>query len=237
MLQIKDLAVHVVEKSILQNITLDFEKGKNYAILGRNGSGKSSLAMSIMGHPKYELKEGQILLDGENLGEMDPDERNKLWIFLTFQNVPEIPGVKLFEFLKSSYDIRHEKNTSFMEFKQIVEPHLNALNIDRNFLWRDLNVGFSGGEKRKIEVLQIKLLQPHYIFLDEIDSGLDVNALKEVSELLKSIDTPENTFVIITHIFEILTYLPVDEVIVLDKGKVREIWDMEIIQKIKTEGF
>lgn len=237
MLTINNLSVNIQEKMILNKINLSFQKGKNYAILGKNGSGKSSLALTIMGHPKYEIHEGEILLEGETLNKMSPDERNKAWIFLTFQNIPEIPGIKLFEFLKAAYDTKYAKATSFLEFKKILEPHLDALNIDRNFLWRELNVGFSGGEKRKIEVLQIKLLQPKYIFLDEIDSGLDINALKEVAELLKSIDTPENSFIIITHLFKILDYLPVEEVIVLEKGNISATGGEEVIEKIKKSGF
>jgi Fe-S cluster assembly ATP-binding protein len=163
--------------------------------------------------------------------------RSKLWIFLTFQNIPEIPWVKLFEFLKSIYDVRQKKPTSFIGFKKIIEPLIEDLWIDKEFLRRDLNVGFSWGEKRKIEVLQIKLLNPKVIILDEIDSWLDVNAVKQVSELLKQTNSENNTFIIITHLFDMLEWLPIKKVIILDKWKIKEVGDNNLMNKIKKEGF
>lgn len=237
MLQLKNLSVHVGEKQILNQISFDFEMGKNYCILGKNGSGKSSLAMAIAGNPKYEISEGELLLDGQNLAEMSPDERNKAGIFLTFQNIPEIPGVKLFEFLKTIYDARAEKASTFLEFKKIIEPLMTELEIEKSFLWRDLNVGFSGGEKRKIEVLQIKLLKPKIIILDEIDSGLDVNAVKQVAELLKAVDTEENSFIVITHLFEMLQELPLEKILILEQGKIKAIGGRELMEQVRKEGF
>lgn len=237
MLQLKNLSVHVGEKQILNQISFDFETGKNYCILGKNGSGKSSLAMAIAGNPKYEISEGELLLDGQNLAEMSPDERNKAGIFLTFQNIPEIPGVKLFEFLKTIYDARAEKASTFLEFKKIIEPLMAELEIEKSFLWRDLNVGFSGGEKRKIEVLQIKLLKPKIIILDEIDSGLDVNAVRQVAELLKAVDTKENSFIVITHLFEMLQELPLEKILILEQGKIKAIGGRELMEQVRREGF
>lgn len=143
MLQIKNLSAQVENKQILNQISFDFQSGKNYCILGKNGSGKSSLAMLIAGNPKYEISSGEILLDGELLNDMSPDQRAKAGIFLTFQNIPEIPGVKLFEFLKSIYDATQTTPTTFISFKKVVEPLMAELEIPRDFLWRDLNVGFS----------------------------------------------------------------------------------------------
>lgn len=237
MLQLKNLSVQVGEKPILNQISFDFETGKNYCILGKNGSGKSSLAMTIAGNPKYEITTWEILLDGQVIHEMTPDERSKAWIFLAFQNVPEILGVKLFEFLKTMYDLRQEKPTSFLEFKKIIEPLVWELEIPRDFLWRDLNVGFSGGEKRKVEVLQIKLLKPKYIILDEIDSGLDVNAVKQVAELLKAVNTEGNSFIVITHLFEMLQELPLEKILILDQGKIKAIGGRELMEQVKKEGF
>lgn len=237
MLQIKNLSVKVGEKPILNQISFDFETGKNYCILGKNGSGKSSLAMTLAGNPKYEISEGELLLDGQNLTEMSPDERNKAGIFLTFQNIPEIPGVKLFEFLKTIYDARAKKPSTFLEFKKIIEPLMVELEIEKAFLWRDLNVGFSGGEKRKIEVLQIKLLKPKVIILDEIDSGLDVNAVRQVAELLKAVNTEENSFIIITHLFEMLQELPLEKILILEQGKIKAIGGRELMEQIRKEGF
>ncbi len=237
MLQINNLSVQVGEKPILNQISFDFEIGKNYCILGKNGSGKSSLAMTIAGNPKYEITTWEILLDGQMIHEMTPDERSKAWIFLAFQNVPEIPGVKLFEFLKTMYDLRQEKPTSFLEFKKIIEPLVAELEIPRDFLWRDLNVGFSGGEKRKVEVLQIKLLKPKYIILDEIDSGLDVNAVKQVAELLKAVNTEGNSFIVITHLFEMLQELPLEKILILEQGQIKAIGGRELMEQIRKEGF
>ena len=237
MLQINNLSVHIWEKEILNGISFDFEKGKNYCILWKNGSGKSSLAMTIAWNPKYEISNWDILLNWESLKNLSVDERSKKGIFLSFQNIPEIPWVKLFEFLKAIYDIRQEKPTSFMWFKKIIEPLVEELEIDKSFLRRDLNVGFSWGEKRKIEVLQIRLLNPSIIILDEIDSGLDVNAVKQVSTLLKKINSTENTFIIITHLFEMLEGLPIEQVLIIENWKLKETWDENLMNKIKKEGF
>ncbi len=237
MLKITNLSAQVENKEILHSISFDFQSGKNYCILGKNGSGKSSLAMLITGNPKYEITDGTIELDGQVLNEMSPDERARAGIFLTFQNIPEIPGVKLFEFLKSIYDAKAEIPSTFLSFKKIIEPLMQELEIPKDFLWRDLNVGFSWGEKRKIEVLQIKLLNPKYIILDEIDSGLDVNAVRQVAELLETTNTPDNSFIIITHLFEMLQNLPLEQVLVLEKGVIKQVWGRELIEKVKKDGF
>ncbi len=237
MLKIEDLSVQIKGKEILKSISFDFEQGKNYCILWKNGSWKSSLAMSIAWNPKYEIINWEIKLDNTSIKDLTADERSKLWIFLTFQNIPEIPWVKLFEFLKSIYDVRQEKPTSFIGFKKIIESLIEDLWIDKEFLRRDLNVGFSWGEKRKIEVLQIKLLNPKIIILDEIDSWLDVNAVKQVSELLKQTNSENNTFIIITHLFDMLEWLPIEKVIILDKWKIKEVGDNNLMNKIKKEGF
>ena len=237
MLQINNLSVHIWEKEILNGISFDFEKGKNYCVLWKNGSGKSSLAMTIAWNPKYEISNWDILLNWESLKNLSVDERSKKGIFLSIQNIPEIPWVKLFEFLKAIYDIRQEKPTSFMWFKKIIEPLIDELEIDKSFLRRDLNVGFSWGEKRKIEVLQIRLLNPSIIILDEIDSGLDVNAVKQVSTLLKKINNTENTFIIITHLFEMLEGLPIEQVLIIENWKLKETWNKNLMNKIKKEGF
>ena len=236
MLSIKNLSVSVGEKEILNQISCDFDLGKNYCILWKNGSGKSSLAMTLMGNPKYEITNWEITLDGKKISDLSPDKRAKSWIFLAFQNIPEIPWVKLFEFLKWVYD-NSVKTTTFMEFKKLIEPILEELQLSKDFLWRDLNVGFSWWERRKLEILQMKLLNPKYIILDEIDSWLDVDAFKVVAEMLKALSTDENSFIIITHIFTILDYLNVDETIVLNHWKIEETWWWEIAQRIKENWF
>ncbi len=237
MLKIENLTVQIKGKEILKNISFDFELWKNYCILWKNWSWKSSLAMSIAWNPKYEITTWDIKIDNTSIKNLTADERSKLGIFLTFQNIPEIPWVKLFEFLKNIYDVRQEKPTSFISFKKIIEPLIEELWIEKDFLRRDLNVGFSGWEKRKIEVLQIKLLSPKVIILDEIDSWLDVNAVKQVSELLKQTNSKDNTFIIITHLFEMLEGLPIEKVLILDKWNIKEIGDNNLMNKIKKEGF
>ena len=236
MLSIKNLSVSVGDREILNEISCDFDLGKNYCILWKNGSWKSSLAMTLMWHPKYNVTYWEITLDAEDLLKLFPDKRAKLWIFLAFQNIPEIPWVKLFEFLKWVYD-NAVKTTTFMEFKKIIEPILDELQLSKDFLWRDLNVGFSWWERRKLEILQMKLLNPKYIILDEIDSWLDVDAFKVVAEMLKSLSTDKNSFIIITHIFTILEYISVDETIVLEKWKIVEKWWWEIAKRIKENWF
>jgi len=210
MLSIKNLSVQVEKKTILDTISMDFELGKNYCIIGKNGSGKSSLAMAVMGHPKYQITNWKLQITNHitwkqkdnlqpatcNLQPLNPYERAKLWIFVAFQHIPEIKGIKLFEFLKSIYDAKNETATSFLAFKKIIEPIMNELWVSMEFLRRDLNVGFSGGERRKIEIVQLKLLQPTYIFLDEIDSGLDIDAFKSVVKMMGKLNHKENSFII-----------------------------------------
>ena len=172
MLSIKDLHVTVEEKEVLQGVSMQFELGKNYCLLGKNGSGKSSLALTLMGHPSYTVTEGGITTDDgkTDITLLSPHERAKLGIFLAFQTIPEVKGVKLFEFLRTIYSAKVNDQVTFLAFKKIIDPLVAELGIDREFLRRDLNVGFSGGERRKIEILQLRLLEPKYIFLDEVDS-------------------------------------------------------------------
>jgi len=241
MLTIKDLSVQISNKDILKNINMTFELGKNYCILGKNWSWKSSLAMTIMWHPKYLVKNWNITTQDWkeyiNILDLKPDERSKLGIFLAFQHIPEIKWVKVFEFLRSIYDAQNNSQTSFIQFKKIIEPLIQELSIDKEFLRRDLNVGFSWWERRKLEILQLKLLKPKYIFLDEIDSWLDIDAFRQVAEMIKNLNSPDNCFIIITHYFTILDYLPVDRVYVLDKWELVKQWLAEIAHKIKEKWF
>lgn len=237
MLEIKNLSVNVEETPVLQDVSLACTPWKNYCLLGKNGSGKSSLALTIMWHPAYEIVAWDILVDGLSLQEMEPHERAQKGIFLAFQTIPEIPGVKLFEFLRTIYNAAHQTKESFVTFKKIILPLLDEVNIDKEFLWRDLNVGFSGGERRKVEILQLRLLKPTYIMLDEVDSGLDVDAFKAVAQLLKEIDSKDNSFIIVTHYFSILEYLPVDEVYILEKGTITQQGGKELAAYVQTQGF
>lgn len=204
-----------------------------------------------MGHPKYEVTSGSIEIQvpvpngtgTENLLEMEPDERSQAGIFLSFQNIPEIKGVKLSEYLRTIFNISLKNNSEdFTElspfmFKRYIKSHLEELHIDEAFLDRDLNVGFSGGEKRKIEILQMKLIGPKYIILDEIDSGLDLDAFKTVATMLQSLSNENNSIIIITHYFTILDYIDVDTVFVMKQGKVVKEGGKELAEEIKENGF
>lgn len=253
MIQIKNLEVSAGDTDIIQWISLEFEPGKNYCLLGKNGSGKSTLSSILMGHPKYKVKSGSIEIevpvpDGagsemQDLVEMEPDEKSKAGVFLSFQNIPEITGVKLSEYLRTIFNISAKNdNEDFTElspfmFKRYIKPMLEELHIDEKFLDRDLNVGFSGGEKRKIEILQMKLIWPKYIILDEIDSGLDLDAFKVVASMLSEISSEENSIIIITHYFSILEYIEVDQVFVIKDGKIVKEGGPDLAEEVKEKGF
>ena len=237
MLEIKNLISAVQWKNILENIDMNFEIGENYCILGENGSGKSSLALTIMWHPKYEITNWEILVDWQKINDFTPDQKAKLWIFLAFQNIPEIPWIKLFEFLRTIYNNSTWENLTFLKFKNFIIPYLEEIWLDQEFLRRDLNVWFSWWEKRKIELLQIKLLKPKYIFLDEIDSWLDVDAFKSISKSIQELNNETNCFIFITHHFEIINNIDIDAVYVLKDWRVEETGDKTLIERIKKNWF
>jgi Fe-S cluster assembly ATP-binding protein len=243
MLKIRDLKVKAWNKEILKWVNLDFDLWKNYLILWKNGSGKSSLVNFLMWNPNYELNVGTTQLDWKNLLKMTPDERSKVWLFLSFQNVPEIEGINLWEYLRIIYNIHLKnknpdaKDISPFIFKRFVWKYLQELDIKEEFLTRDLNFSFSWWEKRKIELLQAKLIEPSYIILDEIDSWLDLDAFKVVAKILQTMSTPNNSLIIITHQFRILEYIDVDKVYVMKDGKITEEWGKELIEKIGKKGF
>jgi len=243
MLEIKNLHASVADTEILHGIDVAFEKGKNTCILGKNGSGKSSLASIIMGNPAYEVTDGAMTLNNENLLTMPPEERSLRGIFLSFQNVIEIKGIKVSEYLRTIYNLHLPRIApgtnplSPMLFSRFVKPILTSCDIPETFLERDLNVGFSGGEKRKLEVLQLKLLKPTYIILDEIDSGLDVDAFKLVAKMLAECSGKETSIIIITHYFDILESFHVDQVVVMDQGIIARRGGAELASEIRQKGF
>lgn len=243
MITIKNIEVSAWDVEIIKWVSMQFEPGKNYCLLWKNGSGKSTLSSVLMWHPKYEVTSGDITIDWENLIEMEPNERSQAGIFLSFQNIPEIKWVKLSEYLRTIFNISAKNdNDDFTElspfmFKRFIKSHLEELQIEEAFLERDLNVGFSGGEKRKIEILQMKLIGPKYIILDEIDSGLDLDAFKTVATMLQSLSSEENSIIIITHYFTILDYINVDKVFVMKSWKVVKEGGKELVEEIKENGF
>lgn len=255
MINIENLKVWVWDKEILKWINMKIELWKNYCLLWKNWSWKSTLASYLMWNPKYEYISWKIeIIDTKNnkkhnLQDLSPENRSLFWIFLSFQNVPEIKWIKLSEYLRTIYNI-HKKNEvenslenvkfnwlSPFIFKKFVKKYFDELNIDETFLERDLNYWFSWWEKRKIEILQMKLIWPKYIILDEIDSWLDLNAFRKVAELLKKINSKYNSLIIITHYFNILDYVNIDEVYVLKDWIIIENWWIEIIEKIKKEWY
>lgn len=243
MINIKDLSVDVEWKNVLKNIDAKFEIWKNYCMLWENGSGKSSLSATIMWHPKYEVRSWEIIVEGEDILEMTPDERSTKWIFLAFQNVPEIKWIKMSEYLRTIYNTHlanknpEIKPISPFIFKRFIKKFLDELNIKEEFLDRDLNVGFSGWEKRKIEILQMKLIEPKYIILDEIDSGLDLDAIKLVSELIENVNNENNTFIVITHNFSIINKLPIDKIYIVKSGEIVKTWNVNLIEEVKEKWY
>ncbi len=240
MIQLKNLKVTVEWKEILRDMSISFEKGKTYFLLGQNGSGKSSLALTLMGHPKYHVQEGSVTLDGEDLISMNPDERSHKWLFLSLQNIPEVRGVRLGEYLRTIHNKNLSSGTKPLSpflCRRYLTTLTKELGIPESFLDRDLNVGFSGGEKRKIEILQMKLLHPKYIILDEIESGLDIDAFRTVAELLAKVKSPDNTLIIITHNFRMTEFVKPDEVVILKNGQITERGGYELVEKIGVEGF
>lgn len=242
MIQISNLSAFIDEKNIFSSLTHTFKTESITAILGHNGSGKSSLALTLMGHPRYQI-EGQILLNNEDISELSPSDRHKKWLFLSFQNIPEIPGITVIEYLRTIYNSHFERNNpnektpSLFVFRRMVEKFLPELHIDKNLLDRELFVGFSWGEKRKIELLQITLLNPEIIILDEIDSGLDIDALSILQEQIIKWKEQKKTVIIISHNLHLLDKIAIDSTILMKNGKIIQTGDKTLLQKIEEEGF
>ncbi len=236
MLSIKKLTVSVQKKEILTNISTIFRPGKIYAIMGPNGSGKSTLARTIMGDPAFGVaQKSSITLNRTEITKMSPDKRAKLGIFLSAQSPLEIPGVTVFQLLRRACS---SQGFTAVELKKKVDFIAAELKIPDELLSRSLNVGFSGGERKKLEVLQAAILDPTYIFLDEIDTGVDVDALKTIAQFLKKfVKETKKTLVIITHYNRILKYLPPCEVIVIRDGKIIKKGDKELPHLIEKDGY
>ncbi len=235
MLVIKNLHVEVDGKEILHDVSLQFEKGKVHAIMGPNGSGKSTLANVIMGHPKYKVTRGSIELDGEDVLAMVPSERAQKGLFLSFQNPLEVEGVNIRKFLRTIVNAKREEKLSVMGFKKLLDEKMALLGMDTGFASRYLNFGFSGGEKKKMEMLQMLLLEPSFALLDETDSGLDADAIKIVASAINS--QSEMGVIVITHYNKFLEYIKPDAVSVLYKGRVIASGGKELANHIEEKGF
>ena len=238
-LQIKNLHVSVEGKEILKGVNLEMETGEFHVIMGPNGTGKSTLASTIMGHYKYEVTEGEILLDGEDVLKMTVDERSRKGLFLAMQYPSEIAGVTNSDFIKSAMQARlgKDERISLFKFIKSLDTAVKELKMREDLPQRYVNEGFSGGEKKRNEILQMKLLKPKFAILDEIDSGLDVDALKIVGENVNNMKSNDFGALIITHYERLLDYLSIDKVHVLINGKIVADGGLELITKIDQEGY
>lgn len=238
-LSIKDLCVEIDKKIILNHFNLDIEPGSIHAIMGPNGVGKSTLSRIIMGDSRYHVIDGDILFEGESILKYLPDERSRKGIFLSMQSPMEIDGVSNQDFLRTAVSQKNEKKVGLYQFIKDCEKATEELSMNKDLIHRSLNVGFSGGEKKKNEVLQIKLLKPSFIILDELDSGLDVDSLRTVCENLKNYmkENPDTSMLIITHYSMILEYLRPDYVHILSNKHIVKTGNYKIVADIEKNGY
>lgn len=237
LLKLKDLQVSAGGKDILFGINLNVNKGEVHVIMGPNGSGKSTLANALVGNPEYSIDGGEILLEGEKINKLEVDERAKKGIFLSFQISQEIPGLSLFDFLKAAKEAVTGEKISILKFHKQVKEKMEKIKFDASYLKRELNVGFSGGEKKKSEIIQMAVLEPKLAILDETDSGLDRDATKIVFESLKAIKTKDSSLIIITHYNKVLEYLNPDFVHIIMEGKLIATGGKELVNMIEDEGY
>ncbi|MEK6952125.1 MAG: Fe-S cluster assembly ATPase SufC [Nanoarchaeota archaeon] len=238
MLEVKDLHVTVEGNEILKGINLIAKDNEITVLMGPNGSGKSTLANTLMGHPKFEIAKGEINFNDILLNELSPEKRAKLGLFLSFQYPQEIPGVSVRNFLRTAYNSVKGTKLSPIEFRKIIEEKMNLLKVDKSFADRYLNEGFSGGEKKRSEILQLAVLEPKFAILDETDSGLDIDSLKTVAEGVNKIKKKiKNGVLIITHYKRILDYIKPDKVYIVKNGKIVEEGNIELVEKLEKEGY
>jgi len=236
-LVIKNLHVSVEGQKILNGIDLTIKKGEVSALMGPNGSGKSTLAYTLMGHPKYNIDSGEVWFKGRNILELGADERAKLGVFLSFQYPQEIPGVSVSNFLRTAINAVKPNQISIPDFVKLLKEKMRLLKVDDKFARRYLNEGFSGGEKKKAEILQMAVLQPEMAILDETDSGLDIDALKTVAEGINTLLNPNMGVLLITHYQRILDYIKPDKVHIMIKGKIVRSGGKELAHEMEEKGY
>jgi Fe-S cluster assembly ATP-binding protein len=236
-LEVQGLHVEVEGKEVIKGIDLTLYQGEKLALMGPNGSGKSTLSMALMGHPAYTIKQGRILLDGVDLTSMEADKRAKEGLFLVMQNPVVIQGLSVANFLRAAMKAKRNEDIPVREFREKLIKAMNFLEMERSFANRYVNEGFSGGEKKKLELLQMILLEPKVAVIDEIDSGLDVDALKVVAEGINRTMSPENAFLLITHYRRILDHVRPDGVVVLMDGQIVVKGGPELIEQIDRQGY
>ncbi|EFH95259.1 Fe-S cluster assembly ATPase SufC [Staphylococcus aureus] len=238
-LEIKDLHVSIEDKEILKGVNLTINTDEIHAIMGPNGTGKSTLSSAIMGHPSYEVTKGEVLLDGVNILELEVDERAKAGLFLAMQYPSEITGVTNADFMRSAINAKREEGQeiNLMQFIKKLDKNMDFLDIDKDMAQRYLNEGFSGGEKKRNEILQLMMLEPKFAILDEIDSGLDIDALKVVSKGINQMRWENFGALMITHYQRLLNYITPDKVHVMYAGKVVKSGGPELAKRLEEEGY
>ncbi|CUD89267.1 vegetative protein 296 [Staphylococcus aureus H74056] len=238
-LEIKDLHVSIEDKEILKGVNLTINTDEIHAIMGPNGTGKSTLSSAIMGHPSYEVTKGEVLLDGVNILELEVDERAKAGLFLAMQYPSEITGVTNADFMRSAINAKCEEGQeiNLMQFIKKLDKNMDFLDIDKDMAQRYLNEGFSGGEKKRNEILQLMMLEPKFAILDEIDSGLDIDALKVVSKGINQMRGENFGALMITHYQRLLNYITPDKVHVMYAGKVVKSGGPELAKRLEEEGY
>ncbi len=238
LLRIEDIKADVGDENILKGVSLSIGKNETHVLMGPNGAGKSTLGNVIMGNPVYKVKGGRILFEGEDITGEHPDVRARKGMFLSFQNPLEVPGLSLDEFIRNSIRQRTGKPIKIFQFKKELAKAMELLDMDESYAERDLNVGFSGGEKKKAEILQLLMLRPSFAILDETDSGLDVDAVRTVSKGIEAYKKEqEGSLLIITHSTKILESLKVDKTHIIVKGKIVKTGGPELIDIVNAEGF
>jgi Fe-S cluster assembly ATP-binding protein len=237
MLKIENLQVEIDGQEIVKGLDLEVGKGEIHAIMGPNGSGKSTLANVLMGHPRYEVTGGAITFQGEDVFELEPDERAKLGMFLAFQYPSEVPGVSVANFLRTAVNSVREEELSPMEMYRLIQEKMSIMQMDPKFAERYLNEGFSGGEKKRNEILQMLMLEPRLAIMDETDSGLDIDALQVVAKGVNELRGPDFSAVIITHYQRILRYIEPDHVHVMLDGRIVTSGGKDLAHELEDKGY